>query len=181
MGFRGGSALINTVAASLEDRDDRVQKVAADALLRIASKGDKTVTKALLPRLRHKRSDVKQAALQLLVQLGTKGDENAICAARVGLERCMLSGNRSLWIEALAVLCQLTQDVMVVVKAVKDFGSFRQGDRNLSYDPSAAVDAIKIWLSQQFAGKEFKEVLESACDRTIRDFLTRALNKQLSA
>jgi len=78
LGLKGEISGITIVVNCLEEKDERVRVAAIESLSKFATKGNQLVIGALLPKLKHKRSEVKQVVLEFLGQLTEVGDHNVI-------------------------------------------------------------------------------------------------------
>jgi len=78
LGLKGELSGVTTVVNCLEEKDERVRVAAIEALSKFASKGNQLLIGALIPKLKHKRAEVKQVVLEFLGQLVEVGDHNVV-------------------------------------------------------------------------------------------------------
>lgn len=78
LGLKGGDATVGIVVNCLEEKDERVQAAAAEALKKFATRGNQQIVTALLSKLKHKRSSVKKVVLNFLADLVEVSDQVAL-------------------------------------------------------------------------------------------------------
>jgi HEAT repeat protein len=105
LGLKGEHAGISLVVNCLEEKDERVRKAAAEALRKFADKGHPKIIAALLPKLRHRRSNVKKVVLEFLGELSEVGDKHVVTEVCTCFERHAFSAEvASAAVDTLGVL-----------------------------------------------------------------------------